>query len=247
MASRDEILAHADELLEVGSYPDYGPIGLQVAGAEEVRKIACGVSASRDLFERAAAAGAQLVVVHHGLFWDRDPRVVGPLMRERLRALFDADLNLAAYHLALDAHPEIGNNAHLARELAVEPEERFAGVGFGGALERPMPMPDFAERVHEVVGWMPLVFAYGPEEVRRVAICSGGAARAIEEAVARRYDCFVTGEAAEPTKHAAKEAGIHFVAAGHYATETSGVQALSARLAERFGLEWEFVDLPNPV
>ena len=247
MASRDEILAYADELLEVASYPDHGPIGLQVAGAEEVQKVACGVSASRDLFERAAAAGAQLVIVHHGLFWDRDPRVVGPLMRERLRSLFDADLNLAAYHLALDAHPEIGNNAHLARELGVEPEERFAGVGFGGSLERPVPMPDFAERVQEVVGRMPLVFAYGPDEVRRIALCSGGAARSLDEAVARGYDCFLTGEAAEPTKHAAKEAGIHFVAAGHYATETSGVQALSARLAERFGLEWEFVDLPNPI
>ena len=247
MASRDEILAYADELLEVASYPDHGPIGLQVAGAEEVQKVACGVSASRDLFERAAAAGAQLVIVHHGLFWDRDPRVVGPLMRERLRSLFDADLNLAAYHLALDAHPEIGNNAHLARELGVEPEERFAGVGFGGSLERPLPMPDFAERVQEVVRRMPLVFAYGPDEVRRIALCSGGAARSLDEAVARGYDCFLTGEAAEPTKHAAKEAGIHFVAAGHYATETSGVQALSARLAERFGLEWEFVDLPNPI
>ena len=247
MASRDEILAYADELLEVASYPDHGPIGLQVAGAEEVQKVACGVSASRDLFERAAAAGAQLVIVHHGLFWDRDPRVVGPLMRERLRSLFDADLNLVAYHLALDAHPEIGNNAHLARELGVEPEERFAGVGFGGSLERPVPMPDFAERVQEVVRRMPLVFAYGPDEVRRIALCSGGAARSLDEAVARGYDCFLTGEAAEPTKHAAKEAGIHFVAAGHYATETSGVQALSARLAERFGLEWEFVDLPNPI
>jgi dinuclear metal center YbgI/SA1388 family protein len=247
VASRDEILAYADDLLEVSSYPDHGPIGLQVAGADEVQKIACGVSASRELFERAAAGRAQLVVVHHGLFWDRDSRVVGPLVRERLRTLFDADLNLAAYHLALDAHPEIGNNAHLARELAVEPEERFAGVGFGGPVEEPLPMPDFAERVQEVVGRMPLVFAYGPEEVRRVAICSGGAARSIDEAVARGYDCLVTGEAAEPTKHTAKEAGIHFVAAGHYATETSGVQALSACLAERFGLEWEFVDLPNPV
>ena len=247
MASRDEILAYADDLLEVGSYPDHGPIGLQVAGADEVRKIACGVSASRDLFERAAAAGAQLVIVHHGLFWERDPRVVGPLMRERLRALFDADLSLAAYHLALDAHPEIGNNANLARELGVAPEERFAEVGFGGPLERPVSMPDFAERVQEVVGRMPLVFSYGPGEVRRVAICSGGAARTLDEAVAHRYDCLLTGEAAEPTKHAAKEAGIHFVAAGHYATETSGVQALSARLAERFDVEWEFIDLPNPV
>ena len=247
MASRDEILAYADELLDVGLYPDHGPIGLQVAGASDVRRIACGVSASRELFERAASAGAQLVVVHHGLFWERDPRVVGPLMRERLRALFDADLNLAAYHLALDAHPEIGNNAHLARQLGVAAEERFAGVGFGGPIERPVAMPDFAERVQQVVGRMPLVFSYGPEEIRRVAICSGGAARTLDEAVARGFDCLLTGEAAEPTKHAAKEAGIHFVAAGHYATETSGVQALSARLAERFGLEWEFVDLPNPV
>jgi dinuclear metal center YbgI/SA1388 family protein len=247
VASRDEILAYADELLEVGSYPDHGPIGLQVAGANEVAKIACGVSASRDLFERAAAGGAQLVIVHHGLFWDRDSRIIGPLMRERLRALFDAGLNLAAYHLALDAHPELGNNAHLARELGVTADDRFADVGFGGTLERPVPMPDFAERVQKVVGRMPLVFSYGPEEVRRVAICSGGAARYLDDAVSRGYDCFLTGEAAEPTKQAAKEAGIHFVAAGHYATETSGVQALSARLAERFDLEWEFVDLPNPV
>ena len=247
MASRDEILAYADELLDVASYPDHGPIGLQVEGAEEVRKVVCAVSASRELFDRAAAAGAQLVLVHHGLFWDRDTRVVGRLMRERLRALFDADLTLAAYHLALDAHPEIGNNAHLARELAVERSERFGGVGWGGALAEAVAMPELAERIQEVVGRMPLVFSYGPEEIRRVAICSGGAARMVDDAIAGGYDCFVTGEAAEPTKHTAKEAGIHFVAAGHYATETSGVQALSARLAERFGLEWEFVDLPNPV
>ena len=247
MAARDEILAYADELLDVASYPDYGPIGLQVEGADEVTKIACGVSASRELFERAVEARAQLVIVHHGLFWDRDSRVVARLMRERLRALFDADVTLAAYHLALDAHPEIGNNAHLARELGVAPDERFADVGFGGALEEPVAMPELAERVQAVVGRMPLVFSYGPETVRRVAICSGGAARMLEEAIGAGYDCFLTGEAAEPTKHAAKEAGIHFVAAGHYATETSGVQALSARLAERFELEWEFVDLPNPV
>ncbi len=247
MASRDAVLFFADELLDVSSYPDYGPVGLQVEGAPEVAKIVCGVSASRELFERAAAAGAQMVLVHHGLFWDNDTRVVGEILRERLRPLFDHGITLAAYHLALDAHPEIGNNAHLARELAVEPEERFAGVGFGGALERPMPMPDFAERVQEVVGRMPLVFAYGPEEVRRVAICSGGAARYLADAVAEGYDCFLTGEPAEPTQQAAKEARIHFVAGGHYATETLGVRALAAKLAERFGLEWEFVDLPNPV
>jgi dinuclear metal center YbgI/SA1388 family protein len=247
MARRDDIIAFANDLLDLEAWPDYGPMGLQVAGADEVDRIACGVSASRELFQRAAAAGAQLVIVHHGLFWERDSRVIDPLMRERLRALFDADLTLAAYHLALDAHPEIGNNALLARGLGVAPERRFAGVGFGGPLEEPVPMPELAERVQERVGRMPLVFSYGPEVIERVAVCSGGAARHLADAVADGYDCFVTGEADEPTKHAAKEAGIHFVAAGHYATETSGVQALSARLADEFGLEWEFVDLPNPV
>jgi dinuclear metal center YbgI/SA1388 family protein len=247
MAQRDDIVAFCDELLDVGSYPDYGPVGLQVVGTEEVQKIVCGVSASRELFERAAEAEAQLVIVHHGLFWDKETRVVGPVLRGRLRALFDGDLTLLGYHLALDAHPEIGNNANLCRELGVEPERRFTEWGWGGSLATPVPASEFASRVQEVVGRMPLVFSYGPEEINRVAICSGGAGRYVADAIAEGYDCFLTGEADEPTKHLAKEAGIHFVAAGHYATETSGVQALAARVAERFGIDWEFVDLPNPV
>jgi dinuclear metal center YbgI/SA1388 family protein len=222
-------------------------MGLQVVGAPEVMKIVCGVSASRELFERAAVLGAQLVLVHHGLFWDRDSRVVGPELKGRLRALFHADLTLAAYHLALDAHPELGNNVLLAQELGVGPLEPFAGIGFGGPLDRPQPMDEFATRVRERLDRPPLVFSYGPETIERVAICSGGAARLLADAVAGGYDCFVTGEAAEPTKHAAKEAGVHFVAAGHYATETLGVRALAERIAQEFSLEWEFVDLPNPV
>ncbi len=205
------------------------------------------MSASRELFERAAERGAQIVLVHHGLFWERDDRVVGPRMRERLRALFDADATLLAYHLALDAHPEVGNNAYLCRELGVEPERRFADVGWGGPLAEPRDVAELGARVHEVVGRMPLVFSYGPERIERMAICSGGAARQIEDAIREGYDCFLTGEAAEPTKAIAKEAGIHFIAAGHYATETSGVQLLAEKIAERFGVEWEFVDLPNPV
>jgi dinuclear metal center YbgI/SA1388 family protein len=248
VGTRDEIVAWADEYLDLGSYPDYGPMGLQVAGAEEVRKIVCGVSASRELFERAGEAEAQMVLVHHGLFWERDTRVIGPVMRERLRALFDTDLSLVAYHLALDAHPEVGNNALLCEELGVERERRFAdGWGFGGRLREPVPVSTLAERVQERLGRMPLVFSYGPELVERVAVCSGGAARYLAQAAAEGYDCFVTGEADEPTKHAAKEARVHFVAGGHYATETLGVRALSARLAERFELAWDFVDLPNPV
>ena len=247
MPLRDQILAWTDEYLDVASYPDYGPMGLQVVGASEVRKIACGVSASRELFERAAEAGAQLVLVHHGLFWDRDTRVIGPVMRDRLRALFDAELTLATYHLALDAHAEVGNNVLLAKELEVEPEQRFAGIGFGGPLAESVPMSVFAERVQDRLGQMPLVFSYGPEEVTRVAVCSGRAARYIVDAAAEGYDCLVTGEADEPTKHAAKELGVHFVAGGHYATETLGIRALAAKLAQKFALEWEFLDLPNPV
>jgi dinuclear metal center YbgI/SA1388 family protein len=222
-------------------------MGLQVEGSSEVAKIACGVSASRELFERAGEAGAQLLLVHHGLFWDRDPRIVDGVMRGRLQALLAFDLTLAAYHLALDAHPEVGNNALLAAELGISTDQRFTSWGYGGRLAAAAGMSDFSNRVQEVLGRMPLVFSYGPETIERVAILTGGAARYVEQAAAEGYDCYVTGEADEPTKHAAKEAGIHFVAGGHYATETLGVRALAAKLAEEFDLEWEFVDLPNPV
>jgi dinuclear metal center YbgI/SA1388 family protein len=247
MATRDEIVAFANDYLDIGAYPDYGPMGLQVAGAPEVAKIGCGVSASRELFEKAAEAGAQMVIVHHGLFWEKDTRVVGPVMRARLEALFGGDLSLVVYHLALDAHPEIGNNALLADELGVTRERRFTDWGYGGRLKDPAPISDFSALVQERLERAPLVFSYGPELIERVAVLTGGAARYLADAAAEGYDCYVTGEADEPTKHAAKEAGIHFVAGGHYATETLGVRALAAKLADEFGLQWEFVDLPNPV
>jgi dinuclear metal center YbgI/SA1388 family protein len=247
MASRDALIAYANELLDLEAYPDHGPMGLQVVGAEMVSKIACGVSASRELFERAAGAGAQLLLVHHGLFWDRDPRVVDRVLRGRLEALFRADITLASYHLALDAHPEIGNNVLLCRELGIAPEQRFDEVGFGGPVAMPSTVEELAGRVAEKLGRRPLVFAHGPASIRRVAVCSGGAARLVQAAAADGYDCYLTGEAAEPSQEASRELGIHFVAAGHYATETLGVRALASELGARFGLPWEFLDLPNPV
>jgi dinuclear metal center YbgI/SA1388 family protein len=248
VAARDEILAYARDLLDLDAFPDYGPMGMQVAGAAEVSRIGCGVSASLDLFERTAAAGAELLVVHHGLIWNDDPRVVDERMRRRLKALFDGDITLAAYHLALDAHPEVGNNALLARELDVEVEAPFAGIGVGGRLDRgPLSIEDVVARIRERLGSDPLVFAEGPAQVERVAIVSGGAGKYVTQAAAERYDLFLTGEPQEPTLHTARELGINFVAAGHYATERLGVQALSARLADRFGLDWEFIELPNPV
>jgi dinuclear metal center YbgI/SA1388 family protein len=247
VAARDDIVAFANDYLDLASHPDFGPMGIQVVGADEVTRIVCGVSASLELFRRAAEAGAQLLIVHHGLFWDRDPRVVDRGLRARLEALFDADLSLAAYHLALDAHPEVGNNALLCRALGIEPARRFAEVGFGGPLAQPCTIDELVGRVEAELHRPPLVLGAGPERIEQVAVCSGSAARYLADAAAEGYGCFLTGEAAEPSLMTAREAGVHFIAAGHYATETLGVKALAATLAERFGLEWEFVDLPNPV
>jgi dinuclear metal center YbgI/SA1388 family protein len=222
-------------------------MGLQVAGARDVDRIACGVSASLELFERAAGAGAQMLLVHHGLLWDRDSRVIDDAGRRRLKALLDAEITLAAYHLALDAHPEVGNNALLARELGIEPSEPFAGIGFGGQLAKPVSVEQFAAQVQERLGSEPVVFAHGPDPIERAAVVTGGAARHLADAAREGYDLFLTGEPAEPSLHTARELGIHFVAAGHYATERIGIQALAKLLAERFDLEWEFIDLPNPV
>jgi dinuclear metal center YbgI/SA1388 family protein len=245
MAARDDILEHARELLDLDNYQDYGPMGLQVVGAEEVTKIAAGVSSSRELFERAAQAGAQLLIVHHGLFWENDPRVVDRQLKGRLEALFEGDMNLAAYHLALDAHPEIGNNALLARALGIEQLERVLEWGFGGQLA--VGLDELAERLERATGQKPQVFDGGRERIERVAVITGGAARLFPQIAALGYDAYVTGEPAEPTLHAARELGTHFLAGGHYATETFGIKALAEKLAERFGLAWEFLDLPNPV
>jgi len=247
VAPRDEIIRFANELLQVDRFPEYGPPGLQVVGAEEVTKIACGVSSSRELFERAASAGAQLVIVHHGLFWRNEPVWIDRRQRGRLQALFAADLNLAAYHLALDAHPEIGNNALLADALHVDVQRTFGEVGQGGTLREAIGIEAFAQRVRETVGREPLVVAEGPAQIERVAICSGGAAGELIRAAHEGYDLFLTGEPGEPSLQTARELGIHFVAAGHDATERLGVQALSQRLADRFDLDWAFVELENPV
>jgi dinuclear metal center YbgI/SA1388 family protein len=247
VAHRDAILHHAAELLDLDAYPDYGPMGLQVEGAEEVNRIACGVSASLALFQRAAELDAQLLIVHHGLLWDNDSRRIDRTMRTRLRALFDADITLAAYHLALDAHPELGNNALVARQLGIEPRERFAGIGFGGPLRPPTEAQRFARRVSEKLGREPLVFPHGPETVKRAAVVTGRGGKYFADAAAAGYDLFLTGEAEEPALHLARELGVHYVAAGHYATERLGVQALAKKLAEHFKIQADYIELGNPV
>jgi dinuclear metal center YbgI/SA1388 family protein len=252
VAGRDEIVAFADGLLQADAYPDALPIGLQVAGAVEVTRIATGVSASLELFRRAADAGAQMLIVHHGLFWKSDTRRIGARERDRLKALFDADLSLVAYHLALDAHPDVGNNALLCRLLGLDDLEEFGRIGertigFIGRAEPPITLDELVARVRREVTPEPLVFADGPDAVARVAIISGAAAGELEAAADAGADCFITGEPREPVMAAAREAGIHFVAAGHYATEVFGVRVLGDLIAGRFGVEHVFIDLPNPI
>lgn len=247
MAHRDEIVAFANVLLDAAKWQEFGRPGLQVVGAEGVQKIVCGVSASRELFERAAAAGGQLVLVHHGLFWRNEPLIVDKRLRGRLEALFDHDLSLVAYHLCLDAHPEVGNSAQLAQRLGVAVERPFGSVGLGGRLEAPASIDELTSRVAVAVDREPLVFPYGPDRIARVAIATGAGGYDLIQAAHEGYDLYVTGEPEEPSLYAAKELGIHLVAAGHYATERLGVQALARVLADHFSLAWEFVDLPNPV
>jgi dinuclear metal center YbgI/SA1388 family protein len=241
------MLQYAADLLDLDAYPDYGPMGMQVEGADEVTKIACGVSASLALFQRAVEQQAQLLIVHHGLIWDGDSRRIDGPMRRRLQALFDGDLTLAAYHLALDAHPEIGNNVLLAKTLGIEPKERFAEIGVGGPLRPPTEAQRFARRVSEKLGREPLVFPHGPDTVTRAAVVTGRGGKYFKDAAAAGYDLFLTGEAEEPALHLARELGVHYVAAGHYATERLGVQALARKLAEHFKIQADYIELGNPV
>jgi dinuclear metal center YbgI/SA1388 family protein len=252
MARRDEIVAFLDELLEIGSYADYGPNGLQVPGAEEVSTVVTGVSAQLELFERAAQADAQLVLSHHGLFWDFHPRSIGPAMKKKLKLLFDADMSLAAYHLPLDAHPEVGNNALICSALGLERAEPLAEhkgrpIGFVGRSADGIPFDELRERCAAVFGQEPFVWDAGPETVHSVGVVSGGAPGSFHEAIARGVDAFLTGETAEHVMADARENRVHFIAGGHYATETFGIRRLGELVAGRFGVEHRFVDVPNPI
>ena len=252
MAHRDEIISHLDELLEIGSFQDYGPNGLQVPGAEEVTLVATGVTAQKELFERAAEEGAQLVLCHHGLFWEFHPRSLGPAMKERLRIVFDADISVAGYHLPLDAHPEVGNNALICDGLGLERGEPFGEhrgrtIGFVGRSAEGIPFAELRERCARLFGQEPFVWDAGPETVRSVAIVSGGAPGHFAEAIAHGVDAFITGERAEHVMAEARENRVHFISGGHYATETFGVRRLGELVAERFGVEHRFVDIPNPI
>jgi dinuclear metal center YbgI/SA1388 family protein len=253
MAERDQIVRFLNELLEIERYPDGLPVGLQVPGREPVRRVATGVSASLELFQRAAAEHADMLVVHHGLFYGSGPRPpLSAAAKARLKTLFDADISLLAYHLALDAHPEVGNNAIICDLLELTGREPFGRhgdttLGFVAAPARPLTIDDLVERVARRINPQPLVFRDGPDRIDRIAVVSGGASQYVAAAADAGAGCFVTGEPTEQARWAAAEAGIHFIAAGHYATEVFGVRALGELVASRFAIEHVFIDIPNPV
>ena len=246
---RAELQQYLDNLLEVGRFRDYCPNGLQVEGRDAIQRVVCGVTASQALLEEAVARQADAVLVHHGYFWrGEDGRITG-MRRKRLATLLKHDINLFAYHLPLDAHPELGNNAQLARLMGWLPDGRFGEqeIGWTGRLERPQSLELLARHAAARLGREPLVLGDPARTVSRIAWCTGGAQGYFEQAIACGVDCFVSGEASEPTTHLARESGVAYLGIGHHASERYGVRALGAHLAERFGIEAVFVDVDNPV
>lgn len=240
--------AYLGEYLQVQAFRDYCPNGLQVEGRAEIRRIVSGVTASAALIDAAIAAGADALLVHHGYFWrGEDARITG-IRRRRIGRLIENNLNLFAYHLPLDAHPEVGNNATLGRELGLAISARGGDNDLVVLAEAPsgLTIADFVATIGKRLGREPLVVGEGGSPLRRVAWCTGGAQGYFEQAIAMGADAYLSGEISEQTVHLARESGVAYIAAGHHATERYGVQALGEHLAGRFGIEHRFIDIDNP-
>jgi len=245
---RDDLAGYLDECLEAARFRDYCPNGLQVEGRAEVRRIVCGVTACQALLDAAVSQGADAVLVHHGWFWkSEDGRVTG-FRKRRLATLLAHDISLFAYHLPLDAHPELGNNAQLAQRLGWRVTGRFGEqqIGFLGSCSA-RDAGQLADELGKTLGRMPQLVGDASRTLKSIAWCSGGAQGYFEEAIAAGADCFISGEISEQTVHLARETGIPFIAAGHHASERYGVQALGAHLQDKFGLPCSYVDIDNPV
>ncbi len=245
---RSDLVAYLDNLLNIHLIADYGPQGLQIEGREQVEKIAVGVDAAHPTLDGALAAGADMLIVHHGLFWGGPQRIAGAFGR-KVRRIITAHLNLYAAHLALDAHPTLGNNAELCRLLHLQPAGGYfsykgTDVGLLAEPDAPLALSTLVERFTAAVQAPLRVDAAGPAQVRRVAVCSGDASRSLEEAQARGCDTLVTGETDYTMVHMPAELGMNVIYGGHYATETLGVQALARHLHAQFQLPWVFIDVP---
>jgi dinuclear metal center YbgI/SA1388 family protein len=252
MVALSKLVQHCDTLLDVGIYQDYCPNGLQIEGSAEVNSIIAGVSASQALIDAALEQGADLLLVHHGYFWKGEAGPITGIKRNRIKALLANDVSLLVYHLPLDGHPELGNNAQLGKLWGIECEGRFGngpngGLGMYGSLPQAMSLEALAKFIGGPLQREPLLIKGGEHPVRRVGWCSGAAQDYIEGAAALGLDAFISGEISEPTVHAARELGIHYLSAGHHATERLGVQALGEHISDCFSLEFQFIDIANPV
>ena len=248
LMQRDALLKELDTLLEPQRYRDYCPNGLQVEGRAEIGRLVTGVTASLALIEAAVAQGADAILVHHGMFWKGDDmRVVGP-KKKRLSSLLGNEISVFAYHLPLDAHSELGNNAQLGQRLGLHADARFGEqeIGFLGDLSTPVSGREFARIVGAILGRAPLEVGDMDRQVRRIGWCTGGAQGYFEDAIAAGCDLYLSGEISEQTTHIARESGVAYLAAGHHATERYGVQAVGAHVAGRFGISWLNIDDDNP-
>lgn len=248
---RDDIVRFLDDYLSISAFRDYCPNGMQVIGKAGVKRIALGVSANLEAFRMAAAGEADMLITHHGLFWNNMPREIGVMMKGRLKVLFEHDITLLGYHLPLDAHPEIGNNVLWLKQLGFIVEGvNFANasgrdIGAIGTAPRRTVLRDLVEEIANESGMRPLLYAYGPQTVRRLGVVTGGGQSYLLEAIGRGCDTFLTGETGEPTESYAREEGVNFISIGHYNSEKIGIQAIGALLERQFKVETFFCDVPN--
>ena len=244
-----ELRDYIASLLDVSRFRDYCPNGVQVEGRAEVRRIASGVTASQRLLEAATAWGADAILVHHGYFWRNEDAAITGIKKQRIAHLLQHDISLLAYHLPLDAHIELGNNAQLGQRLGFVQQGRFGeqGIACYGELASAQTLSQLCKTISDSLQREPQVIGQSDRAIRRIAWCTGAAQGYFEEAVARGVDAFLTGEISEQNVHVAHETGVAFLAAGHHATERYGVQALGAHLATQFGIEHHFFDMDNPV
>lgn len=244
---RQDLVNYLDQLLEVDEYEDYAPNGLQVEGAKDIRKIVFGVTASQALIEKAIELQADTIIVHHGYFWKNEPVTITGIKYQRIKKLIENNINLIGYHLPLDGHADLGNNAQLGKLWQLKDITPSPGLVRLGKLATPVIIDAFIKIITSSLKRQPLHLPGGPEQIKTIAWCSGGAQGYIERAAAWNADVYISGEVSEQTTHIAQECGIHYLAAGHHATEVWGVKALAKHLTERFDLECKFIDCPNPV
>lgn len=245
----NELRDYNASLLQTGLFKDYCPNGVQVEGRIEVMRIATGVTASQQLLEEAIAWGADAILVHHGYFWRNEDATITGIKKRRIAQLLRNDVSLLAYHLPLDAHPELGNNAQLGNLLGLVEQGRFGeqNIACVGSLAQPQTLTQFTQQIAHGLQRAPQVIGDAARNIRRVAWCSGGAQGYFEQAIAQGVDAYITGEISEQNYHLARESGVAFIAAGHHATERYGIQALGRHLAAQFGLEQRFFEQANPV